>query len=271
MTEELDLDQLFKRFIRFIFRNRRFLLMFVIIISVMVCFYYTLIRPPHYKSTAICTSKIAKFEQRGEFQRAAVDLVNYLQIFIDAKDPQGLANLLSVDYEVAATFSNIEAIQLYQLDLNEEYKNIDKFEINLVLTSNKYYDEIEKGFIYYFNNNQFLIDISSAYVDSKQKVYDDMVDEINKLQEERARTPNKQTGDFINTEVTGHTAVNEIIYLSQKRESTLRDIKTSKIFSYVQSFSKVNIPQNDIWLWISLSILLSFILGLFIALIRESI
>ena len=116
-----------------------------------------------------------------------------------------------------------------------------------------------------------MIDISSAYLESKQTVYNDMVDEIKKLQAERIKTSNKQIGDFINTEVTGHTAVNEIIYLSQKRESTLRDIKISKIFSYVQSFSRVNTPQNEIWLWLSLSIFLSFIFGLFIALIRESI
>ena len=265
MTEELNLSELFSNFIKFVYRNIAFLLSFVGIICVLVLLYYTLIKPTHYSSAAICTSHITEFEEKKEFQRPAVDLINHLQVFIENKDFNGLGDLLGVETEVASQFIRIEAVQLYQLDLNEQYLNLDRFTINIVVTSNEFYNEIEDGLLYYFDNNKFLADLSALYFEGRKRIYNDVVEEINALQAKRGF---KRTGDFINTEITASTSVNEIFYLSSVRERINRELRY-KSLSYVQPFSKISVPNNDVLVWILLSAVLSFILGLLIALIKE--
>ena len=269
MNEELSLDQFFKNFVRFINRNKKFVFVFVVVNLLIVSSYYTILRPAQYRSIALCTSQIDKFEQQREFQRVAIDLINNLQIYIQAKDFKALSDVLSIDLDVARSFIEIKAIQLYQLDMNEEYRNVHKFEIELIVNSNKNYDAIEKGILYYFNNNQYLIDITDAYMTAKLSLYNDIVNEIEALQNERNIT--RHNGDFINTEVNSEDAVNEIISLAQKRESTLRDTKTSKVFSFVQGFNRLNAPQNNLLHWNLLTACISFILALFISLVRERI
>jgi hypothetical protein len=135
----------------------------------------------------------------------------------------------------------------------------------MVVTSNKFYNEIEDGFLYYFNNNKYLVEIYSLYFEGRKQIYNNIVEEISALQGQRDLI---KTGDFINTEVTTSKAVNEIIYLSYARERTNKEMKY-KLLSYVQPFSKISIPNNDILVWTVLSAILSFIFGLFVAFIRE--
>ena len=265
MTEELNLRELFENFVKFINRNIALLLSFVGISCVLILLYYTLIRPPHYSSAAICTSQITEFEEKKEFQRPAVDLINYLQFFIKSKDFNGLGDLLGIETEVASQLIKIEAIPLYQMDLNEQYITLDRFTINIVVTSSKLYREIEDGFLYYFNNNKFLADISSLYFEGRKRIYNDVVEEVNALQAQRGF---KKTGDFINTEVTGSNAVNEIFYLSSMRERINLEM-SYELLSYVQPFSRISKPNNDLLSWIILCAILSFIFGLFVALIKE--
>jgi len=269
MNEELSLDKFFKNFVRFINRNKKFLFVFVFINLLIVSSYYVIIRPTQYRSIALCTSQIDKFEQQREFQRVAIDLINNLQIYIEVRDFKALSDVLSIDLDVAKSFIHIEATQLYQLDMNEEYRNVHKFEIELIVNTNNHYDAIEKGILHYFNNNQYLINISDAYMTSRLSLYNDIVNEIDALQKERNTT--RHSGDFINTEVNSEDAVNEIIALSQKRESTLRDTKISKVFSFVQGFNRLNESQNDLLQWTLLTTCISFIFGLFISLVRENI
>ena len=265
MIEELNLKELFSNFVRFVIRNIALLLSIVGISCALVLLYFILIRPPHYSSVAICTSQITMFEGKKEFQRPAVDLINHLQVFINKKDFNGLGDLLGIEVEVAKEFISIEAIQLYIMDLDEQYKTVDKFTIDIVVSSNKFYNEIEDGILYYFNNNKYLLDISSVYFEGRKQIYNNIVEEISALQGQRDLI---KTGDFINTEVTTSQAVNEIIYLSYARERTHQEMQY-ELISYVQPFSKISIPNNDILVWTVLSAILSFIFGLFIALIKE--
>ena len=265
MSEELNLRNLFSKFIRFLNRNVVLLLSFVGISCMIVILYLHLIRSPHYSSVAICTSNITEFEGKKEFQRTAVDLINHLQFFIQSKDFNALAALLGIETEIASQLIKIEAVQLYQMDLNEQYITLDRFTINIVVTSSKFYREIEDGFLYYFNDNKFLTDLSSLYSEGRRRIYNDVVEEINALQAQRGF---KKTGDFINTEITASTSVNEIFYLSSVRERINRELQY-KPLSYVQPFSKINISNNDILVWTGLTAVLSFIFGLFVALIRE--
>ena len=142
---------------------------------------------------------------------------------------------------------------------------LEKFNINIIVRSNKFYDEIEDGFLYYFNNNKFLIDISSLYFEGRRRLYSDVIEEINDLQGQRGL---KAGGDFINTEVIASNTVNEIFYLSSVRERINKEMKY-ELLSFVQPFSRITMPNNFIFIWSGLAVVLSFIFGLFVALIRE--
>jgi hypothetical protein len=156
-------------------------------------------------------------------------------------------------------------MQLHQLDLHEDYMTLGKFNINIIVKSNKFYSEIEDGFLYYFNNNKFLVDLSSLYFEGRRRLHNDVLKEINDLQAQRG---SKKSGDFINTEVTGSNAVNEIFYLSSMRERINLEMNY-ELLSYVQPFSRISKPNNDLLSWTILCGVLSFIFGLFVALIKE--
>ena len=265
MSEELNLSNLFSNFVRFVKRNGVLLSSFVVLSCLTVILYSTLVRSPHYSSVAICTSNITDFEGKKEFQRPAVDLINYLQFFIEAGDFNALSDLLGIDAVVANKFVQIDAMQLHQLDLNEEYMTLDKFKINITVTSNKFYNEIEEGLIYYFNNNKYLIDISSLYFEGRTRLHNDVVNEINDL---RAQRGFKKAGDFVNTEIIASAAVNEIYYLSSIRERTNQEMKY-ELLSYVQPFSRISMPNNETLIWTILSAVISLVFGFLVALIKE--
>jgi len=269
MTEELNLSEMFTKLVKFISRNSKLLIYFVGIGVMIVLSYYILIRKPHYVSNAICTSQISMFQQKNEFQRPAIDLINYLQDFVDLKDFQSLGDLLGVEDEIARKIMYIEAEQLFQEDLNELYTPLDKFKLTVILSSDKYYKEISDGFVHYFNNNNYLSNLYSIFSSSKNLLYNDVVNEISAVKARRTIDDSNHDRDFINTEVINSQAVNEVYFLSKAREDIMVKIKSAKLFSYVQGFSNVNFPTNDILLWLILSGIISFIFGMFTALIKE--
>ena len=61
---------------------------------------------------------------------------------------------------------------------------------------------------------------------------------------------------------------NEIIALAHIREDIIA-AATNKPISFVSSFAKVDQKEDDILVWTVLGAVLSFIFGLFVALIRE--
>jgi hypothetical protein len=62
---------------------------------------------------------------------------------------------------------------------------------------------------------------------------------------------------------------NQIILLSQLRENIKTKQALLKPLTFVQNFAKVNQKEDDIFILGILSAVLSFIFGLFVALIRE--
>ena len=104
MTEELNLSELFSNFVKFISRNRKLLLVFmgVGIISVVG---YQKFKAPYYETKAICMSGISEYERQEQVedlsQRAAIDLINHLQINIENGDYSALTTLLGVDSNIA--------------------------------------------------------------------------------------------------------------------------------------------------------------------------
>jgi len=275
MTEELNLSELFSNFVKFISRNSK-LLLIIVAIGVVGVIGYQKLKTPYYETKAICMSGISEYERQEQIedlsQRTAIDLINHLKINIENKDYNALAILLGVDEEVAATIKKIEAEQLYQQDMNEKFYALNKFEILLTTFDNTRIDQLQKGLIYYFLNNDFIKDYHANYLESNLILISDIDAEIEVLGDMRIEGA-KNNLDVSSVNIVsgkdGTVISNQIVSLSQLRE----DIKTKKELLdplvFVTDFAKVNQKEDDVLVWTVLGAFLSFIFGLFIALIRQ--
>jgi hypothetical protein len=275
MTEELNLSELFSNLVRFISRNSKLLIIFTGIGVICVVGYQKL-KTPYYQTKAICMSGISEYERQEQVedlsQRTAIDLINHLQINIENEDYSALAISLGVDVDMASTLKNIEAEQLYQQDLNEKFYALNKFEILLSTFDNTSIVRLQEGLIYYFSNNTFIKQYHSSYLASNNKIINDINLEIEVLKDMRIEGA-KNNLDVSSVNIVsgqnGKVISNQIVVLSQIRE----DLKTKqallKPLVFVQSFAKVNQKEDDVLILGVLGAVLSFILGLFVALVKE--
>jgi len=274
MTEELNLSELFSNFVKFISRNSKLLLVFmgVGIISVVG---YQKFKAPYYETKAICMSGISEYERQEQIedlsQRTAIDLINHLQINVDNKDYSALALLLGIDVKVASTIKKIDAEQLYQQDMNEKFYAINKFEILLITYDKDDNKSIKSGLIYYFENNDYISQYYKSYKQSSKTLINDINDEIKVLNQIRVETNMNSFALGSENTISGddRRLSNEIIALSHMREEIKTNSKLLKPLSFVQNFAKVNQKEDDILIFGILGAILSFILGLFVALVKE--
>lgn len=274
MTDELNLSELFSNFVKFISRNSRLLLVFMG--AGIICVVgYQKFKTPYYETKAICMSGISEYERQEQIedlsQRTAIDLINHLQINIENEDYLALSISLGLDIEIASALRNIEAEQLYQQDMNEKFYALNKFEIVLSTFDNTSIDQFEEGLIYYFSNNSFIKQYHNSYLVSNTEIINDINSELEMLDKIRlVGAENSLDVSSVNI-VSGKSSVvsNQIILLSQLRE----DIKTKqdllKPLTFVQNFAKVNQQEDDILILGFLGAILSFIFGLFVALVKE--
>lgn len=274
MTEELNLKELFSNFVRFISRNSKLLIVFIMV-GVIGVISYQKLKTPFYETKAICMSGISEYERQEQIedlsQRTAIDLVNHLQINIDNEDYNELSTILGVDLEIAESIKSIEAEQLYQQDMNEKFYALNKFEVRLGLFDNSKTEDIQNGLMYYFENNNFVKSYYEEYKKSCANLIYDINSEISSLNEFRN---GNNSGKFAvgATNILGgksKSLSNEIIALSHIREDIITNQNLLKPLVFVQNFAKVEQKEDDIMVWSMLGAVLSFIFGLFIALVRE--
>ena len=277
MTEELDLKELFSNFVRFNRRNKRSLLIFVTfgVISVVL---FQNFKTPYYETKAICMSGISEYErvkyEEEWLQRTAIDLINYLQINIENKDYKELSSLLGIDLTIAEKIKKIEAEQLYQKDMNEEFFSLNKFEIMLTVFDNQVIEDVQKGLIYYFNNNKYVNDYYMKFNESCDQIIKDIDYEMNLLEKIRLEGA-KNSLDVSSTSVNvisgkeGKNISNQIISLSDFREEIKMKQSLFKPLTYVQEFANVDQKEDDVLVWGLLVGFISFLIGLLVALIKE--
>jgi len=274
MTEELNLSELFSNFVNFVARNSRILIMIVLITVIGVVAFQKL-KPTVYETKAICMSGVAEYERQEQIedlsQRTAIDLVNFLKINIDNEDYQQLSALLGVDIEIANTVKGIDAEQLYQQDMDEKFYALNKFEVTLILSNNSSIENVQNGLIYYFENNQYIGNYYVTYKRSCKDLINDINQEIKVLNQLRGETLNNSVTFGSSNTITGkdRRISNEIITLSHMREEIRTNMNLLKPLIFVQDFAKVNKKEDDILIWAILGSFLGFVLGLFIALVKE--
>jgi len=274
MIEELNLSELFSNFVNFVARNSRILIMIVLITVIGVVAFQKL-KPAAYETKAICMSGVAEYERQEQIedlsQRTAIDLVNFLKINIDNEDYQQLSELLGVDLEIAKTVKGIEAEQLYQQDMDEKFYALNKFEVTLMLSDNSSIENVQNGLLYYFNNNKYIMTYHKEYQRSSSDLLDNIDEEILMINQIRNENNSNQFSLGSNNTLSGkdRRLSNEIIALSHIREEIRTNMNLLKPLMFVQDFAKVNKKEDDILIWAILGSFLGFVLGLFIALIKE--
>ena len=275
MTEELNLSELFANFVNFISRNSK-LLLIIVAIGVIGVIGYQKFKTPYYETKAICMSGISEYERQEQIedlsQRTAIDLINYLQINIENEDYKQLSVLLNIDTFMAQQINTIQAEQLYQQDMNEKFYALNKFEILLTVLDNTVIKELQNGLIYYFSNNEYVNQYHTKYIASSKQLIDDIQDELTLLDNVRIEGA-KNSLDVSSINIIngkdGTQISNQIISLSQLREEIKTNQALLKPLVYVQDFAKVDQKEDDILVWTVLGAVLSFIFGLFVAIIRE--
>ena len=274
MTDELNLSELFSNLVKFISRNITLLsiFMFVGLISVIG---YQKLKTPFYFTKAICMSGISEYERQDQVaalsQRTAIDLINHLQINIENKDYSSLASSLGIDINSASSIKEIAAEQLYQQDMNEKYFTLNKFEISLITHDNNLNEIMKSGLLYYFENNQYVSNYHKLYIKSSKSLISEINDEIKALNQIRFEANmNSFTLGSQNT-ISGNNRKlgNEIIALSLMREEIKTNAELLTPLTFVQNFANVYKKENDVLILSLISVVLSFILGLFFAFVIE--
>jgi len=276
MTEELNLNELFANFVNFIARNNK-LIFSIVLAGVIAVVIFQKLKTPYFETKAICMSGISEYErveyEEDWLQRTAIDLINYLEINIENKDYKELSDLLGVELVVAEKIKKIEAEQLYQKDMNEEFFTLNKFEIMLTVFDNKIIREVQEGLIYYFDNNKYVSDYYKKFNEANEQIINDINHEMKLLEKIRVEGAKNSLDvssslKVINGQEKSEVS-NQIILLSKYRE----EIKTQKDLlqplSFVQNFAKVNQKEDDILVWGLLAGFISFLIGLLVALIKE--
>lgn len=277
MSKELNIQDVFSKFVRFNARNKITLLSFIVI-SVLFVVLFQKFKTPYYETKAICMSGISDYERQEQIenlsQRTAIDLVNHLQINIENKDIKQLAKKLGVKESIASSIKKIEAEQLYQQDMEEKYYALNKFEVSLTVYDNTKIQNIQNGLIYYFKNNKYVKNYHSKYIQSNKKIINDIENELNLLNDVR-REGAKNNLDVSSVNIIsgkdGKEISNQIVNLSQLREEikTKQDLLAPLV--YVQDFANVDKKEDDILIWGMIAIIIGYILGLFFVLIKRNL
>ena len=274
MTDELNLSELFSNLVKFISRNITLLsiFMFVGLISVIG---YQKLKTPFYFTKAICMSGISEYERQEQVedlsQRTAIDLINHLQINIDNKDYSSLATSLGIDINSASSIKKIIAEQLYQQGMDEKYFTLNKFEISLITYDNNLNEIIKSGLLYYFENNQYVSNSHKLYIKSSKSLISEINDEIKALNQIRFEENKNSFSLGSSNTIGGKTKKlsNEVIALSVMREEIKTNSQLLIPLTFVKDFAYVYQKENDVLILGIIAIILSFILGLFVAFVRE--
>ena len=275
MNEEINIRQIFSEFVRFNKRNKSMIFIFILFGIISVILFQNL-KPAYYETKAICMSGVSEYERLEQLeelsQRTAVDLINYLQINVSNKDFGQLSELLDISKEMTEKIKSIEAEQLYQQDMNEKYYALNKFEIKLSVFDNTVIDDVQKGLINYFNNNNFIKQYHKMYVDGNKRLIKEIDKEIKVLSEMRILGA-KNNLDLSSVNIISgkedKTISNQIISLAQLKEDVITNISLLKPLFFVQDFAKTNKTERDILLWSILGGFISYLFSLIISFIKE--
>jgi len=271
MKEELSLREIINDVILF-FIKFKILIISITFIGFLSMVIFEKTKPEYFSTTAIATSGVSEFERiydsKEEMnQRTAINLINNLQLDILKEDFIVVSEKLNILEDEASLIKSIIAAQIINEDQDGKEHNTPKFSIELIVKDNEIISRVQKGLIYLFNTNKYI----SKYNDKYQETSKIEVESIDKevVELKRLRGLDNSDLDMSTMNIYSKNRVNEsqnqIIELIQHRTLNLTHQLLLKPLSFVQGFSKTQVPDRASLFLTLVAFLISFLISILIA------
>ncbi|MGY8951102.1 MAG: hypothetical protein ACKVJW_04900 [Flavobacteriales bacterium] len=271
MTEELSLREIINLVILF-FIKFKLLIISITFIGFLSMIIFEKNKPEYFSTIAIATSGISEFERiydsKEEMnQRTAINLINNLQLDILKEDFILVSEKLNILVDEASLIKSIIAAQIINLDQDGKEHNTPKFSIELTVKDNEIISRVQKGLIYFFNTNKYISRYHNKYKETSQIEVESISKEVVELK--RLRGLVNSDLDMSTMSIYSNKKVdlsqNQIIELIQHRTANLTNQLLLEPLSFVQGFSKSRVPHTDMLFLSFVTILISFLIAIIIA------
>ena len=274
MDNQVGIKDILFGVISFFRRQARILILFSVLGVVIALFYHNS-KKPFYEASAIAISGLYFYENYEDQEildpQIAVEILNFLSDDVRQKNRNELSSLLNLPVSVVKNIKSIEANGLYRVDADNRQNPISKFEIKLKVYDPNIVKQVGEGFLYYFNNNPYVKSYYEVYQNRNEAIITRIDEEIASLK--NARKDQTNNSEFSNISVTNDRSVsklqNQIVELYKQKQDHIKEHALLKPLSFVKSFSIPEKPENMLWVRIMTLTLISFILGLVIAGIKD--
>ena len=268
MKEELSLREIISEVIMF-FINFRILIISITLFGIFSVVLFQNFRPAYYSTAAIATSGISIFERisgsQNMNQRTAINLINTLQFDIKKKDYEIIASKLNIDIEKASLIISIKAEPIIFISPDKKKIESPKFNIQLSVKDNSIIMLVQSGLLNYFNDNQYISNYYSNYLETNNHEISTIDDEIKTLRFLRLnKIPKTDMGSF-NFFENNDTKINQILELTRARSVRTTVQSLLKPLSFVQEFSTSQIPERAVLFFGSLAAIISFLISILVA------
>ena len=271
MTEELSLREIINLVILF-FIKFKLLIISITFIGFLSMIIFEKNKPEYFSTIAIATSGVSEFERiydsKEEMnQRTAINLINNLQLDILKEDFILVSEKLNILVDEASLIKSIIAAQIINLDQDGKEHNTPKFSIELTVKDNEIISRVQKGLIYFFNTNKYISRYHNKYKETSQIEVESISKEVVELK--RLRGLVNSDLDMSTMSIYSNKKVdlsqNQIIELIQHRTANLTNQLLLEPLSFVQGFSKSRVPHTDMLFLSFVTILISFLIAIIIA------
>jgi hypothetical protein len=271
MKEELSLREIINDVILFFIKFK------ILIISITFIGFLSMIifeknKPEYFSTIAIATSGVSEFERIYDSneemnQRTAINLINNLQLDILKEDFIVVSEKLNILEDEASLIKSIIAAQIINEDQDGKEHNTPKFSIELTVKDNKIISRVQKGLIYFFNSNKYISKYHDKYKETSRVEIESIDKEVVELK--RLRGLDNSDLDMSTMSIYSKKKVdesrNQIIELIQHKTSNLTNQLLLEPLSFVQGFSKTRVPDTGMLFLSLVTILISFLISIVVA------
>ena len=274
----MQLLDIFKSVSRFIDNQWKFILTFSLV-GVVIGFLYDSVKEPYYETNALATSGISFFEGVADHeelwvpiidQKVAIDIINSLGDVVSNREISFISEKLDISEEIAKNLLFLEAEQLYDLDLENRRQKLSHFKITIRVLNNSSIKEIQEGLNYYFNHNHYSLKSFNLFKRQMPEMISQIDNEIVALKFLREATDQSKESNTISiANNRSEVFQNQIIQLYEYKQTMERNMMLFEPISFLTEFPLYTSPKEKTSFRLILLGFVFFVLGCFIAFLRE--
>ena len=179
-----------------------------------------------------------------------------------------LSNKLGLDYNIVKDLIMLEAEQLYEIDSENRRQKLSYFDIKLKTYSSEFISDLEKGLIYYINNNMYVKDYHDIFISQTPFLISQIEKELISLNSMREKDFTSNY-NFSVANNKSELVQNQIIDLNEKKLDLEKKFALLSPLSFVQSFNAYSNPKSKLFFRIFIFSFLSIFFGLIFSIYKE--